>query len=338
MIDWASRIDDLADHLARQYTVEDRAAIDILLAALVPCPRTATSWLILETNWFARDCAPGWFSFGKTWEPCSLARLRARSPWRQVEAETKRWLDDYAAGPPRLFIEPDYERYPYFHRLTHARYLLQCTLRVRTHVPRTAKPLASLDKDQEDRRQAELAAAARYVLEDRAQARPAAPPRFVEPPDFLYYVELLQRLSPWYPDWHVLVQILALMAVRRAYLYGRSETDASDHQAMARLLHDSIPPWTAKALGLLLEGPCHTQTLEKHMGLEEKTRRSGHGAHRELVRLHRRGIIHWNPRQMHWLLVDTHRERLGDLLAGRDLWSPSSTGTGMAGMPIDLRG
>jgi hypothetical protein len=40
--------------------MEDRAALEILLSALVPTPRTPALWLVAEPNWFLRDCAPAW--------------------------------------------------------------------------------------------------------------------------------------------------------------------------------------------------------------------------------------------------------------------------------------
>lgn len=315
MLDWTSRIDDLADKLRREYSIDDRPAIEVLLSALVNCPRTPSCWLILETNWYARECLEAWFSFGEQWIPCSLPRLRVRSPWRAIEAEMAEMLD--APSDERLFVEPDYERYPRFHRLTQAQYLLQRSLRIRTRSARAADPLQSLDKYTQDRRTDDLAAATRYVLEDRVQARPQDPPRFLEPPNFLYHVELLQRLAPWYPDWQILVKAFALVAVRRAHLYGRTETNAEDNQAMARVLRDSIPPWIAKAFGLLLEGPSKTQTLEKHMALEEKSRRSGHGAHRELVRLRRNGLVRWNQKGQTWNVVDSHRDGIRAALENR---------------------
>ena len=61
--------------------------LELLLSALVNCPRTASPWLILETNWYSRDCQDAWFAFGGHWTPCSLARLRARSSWRDIERE-----------------------------------------------------------------------------------------------------------------------------------------------------------------------------------------------------------------------------------------------------------
>jgi hypothetical protein len=79
MLDWSSRIDDLALHLA-QYRMEDRGALESLLSALVPTPRTSTLWFVLETNWFSRDCQRAWFSFGEDWQPASLPLLRTSAP------------------------------------------------------------------------------------------------------------------------------------------------------------------------------------------------------------------------------------------------------------------
>lgn len=314
MLDWASRVDDLADKLAREHAVEDRLAVEILLSALVDCPRTATTWLILETNWYDRECDDAWFSFGNQWTPCSLSRLRVRSPWRGVEAEMKRMLDEDGR---LLFVECDYQRYPMFHRLTQAQYILQRALRIRTQAPRSPDPLRALDDMDRIRRSDELSAATRYALEDHAGLRPINPPRFIEPPNFLYHVELVQRLAPWYHDWKLLLESFALIAVRRAYLHGRLETDETDIRAMARVLRDSIPPWIAKALTMLLEEPRKTKTLEAHMGLEEKTRRSGHGAHRELVRLHRGGIVWWDKQAQHWEIVEKHRDGVRAALDSR---------------------
>ena len=306
MIDWAARVDELAARLAREEGVEDRTALDLLLSSLIDCPRTPTVWLILETNWYARNCLEGWFSFGREWVPHSLARLRARYPWREIEGEINRFLE--TPEHRRLFIECDFERYPYFSRLTQAHFILQRTLRVRSLMKRTAEPAALVDQMVADRRRDELQAATRWITDDHARLRPVDPPEFIPPPDFLYYAELLQKLAPWYPDWGQLLKALTGLAVRRAYLYGRRQTDETDYAAMARVIQDSIPVWIAKALRILLEGQTKCLTVEARMGLEEKTRRSGHGAHLELVRLHRAHIIGYNNSSQAWYLAPAHKQ------------------------------
>jgi hypothetical protein len=316
MLDWSARLDDLMDFLKREYAVEDRQAVEILLAAgPLNCPRTPTVWMILEVPWYARECRDGWFSFGEQWLPYSLAQLRVRSPWRLVETRMNEWLE--APNEERLFIEPDYDRYPMFHRLTQARDLLQRALRLRVPTERVAIPLRAIDQRAKDRRADELAALAGRVLEDRVGARPQDPPVFHQPPNFLYHLELVERLSPWFRDWNLLVEAFAALAVRRAYLEARTETGPEEIRALARVAADSVPPWISKAVRTLLEGPAAALRLERMMGLEEKSRRSGHGAHRELVRLHRSGIIRWNPQRMHWAIVEEHRHGLADVIQGR---------------------
>ena len=65
MLDWSSRLDDLYHYVASIYQISDTGAIDILLAALLPVPRTPAVWLIIETNWYSRFCDSAWFSFGE---------------------------------------------------------------------------------------------------------------------------------------------------------------------------------------------------------------------------------------------------------------------------------
>lgn len=313
-MDWEGRIDDLCDHLVREHGVDDKLAVEILLSALVPCPRTRRPWLILETNWYSRNCYSGWFSFGETWLPKSLAQIRSQKSWRQIEDETQEWLD--AENEERLFIEPDYERYPRYHQRSQAHFLLQRSLRVRTKIPRGDHMLRALDENERDRRADTLVSLTRMVLEDRISSRPENPPTFREPPNFLYHLELVQRLAPWFADWDTLVAAFASLAVRHAYLYGRRETNSDDDQIMARAAQDSIPPWITKAMRQLAQGPSQVYTIERAMQLFEETRRTNHGAHRELVRLRRGGLILWNPQKMHWRMLDDHREGILDIIDG----------------------
>lgn len=315
MIDWAARIDELADKLAREYGMPDRPALDVILSALVDCPGTPAVWLILETNWYSRYCLDAWFAFGETWIPQSLPRLRARSPWRQIEEEIQQWLD--APSDPHLFIESDYDRYPYFNRLTQGHFLLHRSLRIRTRTARSGDPLRSLDTRTMDRRKDELAAAADLALADRVRSRAENPPAFRQPTNFLYHLETLQRLAPWYPDWDLFTRSFAALAVRHAHLYNRRETGPEDIRVMARVAADSVPLWITKALRILAAGPAQTRTIEVAMCLEDKTRRSGHGAHSELVRLRRKGAIRFEGKKMHWKLTDEHRDAIVAILEGR---------------------
>src|SRR5215471_18199512 len=129
MLDWALRIDYLSHFLAMAYRIEDRQATEILLSALISCPRTPALWLVLETNWFSRDCQRAWFSFGETWLPQSLPLLRTMRP-RNANRLIAEWLAEPAA--PRLFVEPDYNRrLPHYSRISESRFLLGRSLRLR---------------------------------------------------------------------------------------------------------------------------------------------------------------------------------------------------------------
>jgi hypothetical protein len=314
MIDWNGRIDDLAFALRTQHAVNDRLAIEALLSAMINCPRTPASWLILETNWFDRNCEEGWFSFGKTWIPASLPRLRARSPWREIEEEMEQWMEN--PNEEHLFIEPDYERYPLFSRLTQGIFLLQRSLRIRTRTSRAPNPLLELDNREQERQQTELANYAAAVLEDRVRTRPDNPPKFIEPPEFLYYAELVQRLSPWYSDWRVLLRSFGALAVRHAYLCGREQTGPAEAALLARVAADSIAPWIANALRALLGGPVKGAALEKAMLIEKKPR-SRYGPAYELGRIRRQGIVEWDKHAMTWVLVAQHRRGVEILLNGQ---------------------
>src|SRR5215469_8494695 len=144
MIDWGERIDGLCDLIGREYAIYDRPVIEMMLAALINCPRTPSVWLILETNWFSRDCTDAWFALGESWLPVPLARLRWRLP-RIVEVELTEYLDN-ASSQERLFIESD-ERYPRFGNLNNMIYVLQRSLRIRTRSVRSAHPLRTLDRN-----------------------------------------------------------------------------------------------------------------------------------------------------------------------------------------------
>ena len=316
MIDWTARVDAVIALLAAEYRMDDREAAEILLASLVECPRTRSLWLVIETNWYSRYCEYAWFSFGQTWIPRSLAQIRARTPWREIEAMVTELLDQ--PEMERLFVEPDFERYPSYSRVSNALFILDRALRVRTiHRRAPAAAQLALDEREEERRADLVSAAVRSLVEVPAGARGDVPPRFQEPANFIYYAELVHRLSPWFRDWQTLVKALGLLAVRHAHLYGRKETSDDDYRVMARAAGDSVPPWIAKAIGMLLKQPARFTAIEKHMLLEEKKHRSGHGAYQELGRLRRNGLIQWNQQKMEWRLVEEHRAGLEAVLSGR---------------------
>jgi hypothetical protein len=212
ILDWRDRLDELNFFLNATWQINDPEVVAILAAALVSCPGTRPPWLVLETNWFSRDCSPAWFAFGGLWAPRSLAELRSLRP-RQARELIREWLDESAE--PRLFIECDFERLPHYARIPEIRFLLARSLRVRTMMPRSQGAL-TVDQREQARRADALRALTRQLAEDRARLRPEDPPAFRQPPNFFYHAELLQRLAPWFPDWNELINALASLAVHQA--------------------------------------------------------------------------------------------------------------------------
>lgn len=318
MIDWGARIDELALALRRQHEIDDRLALEVLLSALVDCPRTPATWLVIETPWLERDCREAWFSFGESWEPFSFARFRARGPWSVINNQFIAWLDD--PNVPRLLVEPDYEKYPKFGNLPNARFVLERALRVRVYDDRkTTCVLDELDLANHARRRSELGGYARMAIEDRANARAADPPRFVAPPDFLYYVELVQKLAPFYKDWRMLVRSFAAIAIRHAHLYGRTETGPEEHVILARIAADMVPAWIIKVMRLVLSREvCSLSVLANAMLLEDAAHKSQLvGPKFEARRLHRNGImeVSWGPGSA-WRIVERHRIGVQKLIDG----------------------
>jgi hypothetical protein len=251
MVDWSGYLDDLHQHLNAVYQIDDAGAVNLLLAALIDVPRTAGCWMILETDWLSRDCSPAWFAFGGTWSPESLGKIRAMRP-RQANQLITQWREEPAVS--RLFVEPDWQQLPRARRISEMPSLVARSLRVRVKAPRSIGALV-LDQREQDRRADALAELVRRVLEDRIGARPVDPPRFVQPANFLYHAELLQRLAPWYPDWSELINALASLAIHHAYLFGRDQTAEEDWTAMGRVAADSVPVWIHAAIRYLDEHP-----------------------------------------------------------------------------------
>jgi hypothetical protein len=309
MLDWAARIDDLAFHSAAHYRIENRQALEILLSALVDCPCTAPVWLILETNWYSRDCRPAWFSFGGCWAPESLPALRVLRS-RDFNKLVGCWLDDRS---PHLFVECDFDgRVPRYRRLSDFRSLLIRTLRLRV-VSASHGAAAPVDQRSDQQRADQLRALASAVLEDRVAARPPNPPAWIELPDFLYRVEVAVRLAGRHRDYGATAGALRALAVRRAYLFGRAQVDETDTAIVERALSDLVPPWVRRIVERLSASPNHkapAQTLERIMRLE--------GPQHELARLHIMGILTWHQKQI-WGLDLRHAPALAGLTGNRAL-------------------
>jgi hypothetical protein len=310
MLDWAGRIDCLAHYLAGGFGVNDREATEVLLSALVACPRTSALWCVIETNWYSRECLPAWFSFGGLWVPESLPQLRALRP-RKANQLICGWLDEPRRG--RLFVECDYDGcVPRYRRVFESGFLLAQSLRLRV-LSTPGGATCPVDERDQQQRADRLRALASDVIEDRTGARPPDPPNWKEPPDFLYYTELSQHLGGRQRDWGQLATLLRSLGVRHAHLHGRTEVDETDWLLLARVLRDHIPPWVARAVEYLFAAPDHqaeARTLARVMRLA-----SDH--YTQLTGLCQRGLFTWNESQKIWGLVPKHAPYLADVIAGR---------------------
>lgn len=312
MIDWDAHIDDLMHLLSVQHAINDRLAIEVLLSAAIACPRTCASWIILETPWHDRRFENAWFGLGgNIWRPTPLKKMRSTGS-AKFKAIVDQWLEGDEA---HLFIEPECERYVGCCFLSEAPLVQLRSLRIRVPTTRNAGVLRTLDWHARQREDDKVRACVETILEDRIGARPDDPPKFIQPPWFLFYAELLQRLNPWFIDWRVLLITLAGIAVRHAYLHGLTETGPQQSAVLARVAADSIPPWIANALCMLLDkGLTPTGSLIMSMGL----RTSGnpkYGALHELHRLRQNGII--DAKRDEWFIIGEFREGIEFLLTGR---------------------
>jgi hypothetical protein len=303
-----------------------------LLASLIECPRTPAPWIVLESNYYSRQCQLAWFAFGEHWAPRSLGEIRARRPHRDINREISAWLTD-EPDIPRLFLEPDFNRRPRTDRLAELPYLFGRCLRVHSITAPNGATLP-VDERADQQRADQLAAYTRAVLEDRIGARGPSPPTFrTQPPDFLYFVELAQHLSGWQRDWGELASLLRTLAVRIAYLHGRPEVSEEDWPALARVARDTVPCWIRRGLEHLRTAPDQHSThllLARAMRLDGEDRESANYARDELRRLHQQGILEWAPVKKRWRLAPQHAKAVIETAAGRafGISPPQAAATG----------
>jgi len=315
MLDWSARLDDLDHFLSTQYRVEDRIATEILLSALVDCPRTAGLWTVFETAYYSRDCTRAWFSFGGSWRPRSMGAIRADRP-RNLHRDLTDWLED---SSPRLFIEPDFEQPRSIGHLAELPFLLGKCLRIRARLTASVAT-QPVDERVDQQRADELGELTRHVLEDRISARPSDPPRWSEPPGFRYYTELAQHLGGWQRSWAELANLLRVLAVRRAYIFGRGEVGEEDWPVLQRVLRDTVPVWITRAIERLRAGEDQRTghlVLARAMRIDSDPHKADIVAKRELVRLHRAGLIHYDSQTATWKLVAEHASGVGEVIDGR---------------------
>jgi hypothetical protein len=327
MIDWGARLDDLDHFLATQYRVQDRLAVEILLSALIDCPRTPALWTVLETNYYSRDCRRAWFAFDGSWRPRSLGAIRGNRP-RNLHRDLTEWLEDSSS---RLLVEPDFERPQSIRHLAELPFLLGKCLRIRarTAVTGLTQPV---DERMGELRAEQLAEFSRRVLEDPIggpQTRRGGRSRRVSciPPNSRSACAASIGIGV------SCVICCGSWAVRHAYLHGRSEVAQEDWQVLARVGRDTVPPWIARAIEHLNAAPDHHGShlvLARAMRIDSDDKEAATYAKEELGRLRKAGLIEWSPKHKAWALVPEHAAGVYSVIAGRAFEVSSSLDFGSA--------
>lgn len=231
VIDYADRVEEVANILSSEIGFTDKQAVEILLASQMPSI-IRPPWLILETDYYRLDMTATWFSLLTSGEALSLPAIRTRRP-RLASAEVKEMLSTRTR--PRLFVESNWQMPPtvtYQFRMWP--YLLQECLSLRSAQPK-GFPMS-------ERTTLLLVEAVRRAHDGRFRVpvKQTPPP----PTSLFYYAEILQRLSPRLRDWDTLLRNLSALAGRRAYLFNR-DVDSTDWEAVSRVMCDSVPQWVA---------------------------------------------------------------------------------------------
>ena len=292
MIDHRERVAEAVNLAASEFGVKDREAVELLLAARIPCG-IPYPWIVLETPYYRLDPSGSWFAclFDRITVLPLLRTMRPRASNSEI-VEILRGRET-----PRLFIEPNWELPTTVHyNLKMLPYLTQECVRLKTGYPKGALPgYRSVQL---------LETAVVRVLDTRW--RTAQPELPATPPPLPYWCELLQKLSPPLRDWESLLGNLCALAGRRAYLFDR-RVDSTDWSAVNRLMRDSIPAWTKEMLG-------HLGSRGGFKSLRGKYSRAL--IEKELERLLKEGVL-INHRG-DWLLRDSAERGadLQELLAG----------------------
>jgi hypothetical protein len=261
MIDFASRLDELYSFLDQSYSVggdgattdDDRDAIDILCAAMLHVPGAARSPnIILETDWLSRDCTPSWFAFGGAIIPHALGILQSKRV-RYASLDIQDWsIAADKSGVPVVLVDPEW-RIPRKWTKIHSgtgfsigQTFSEC-LHVRARAPKTLGIL-QVDIHGAESRATRL----RYLFNQvvKSELRPAIMPGVVIPPHFAYHCEIALKLAQARDGiaWEWLTNAVAGIAVRNAWLYGRTSVGEDDWRIAGRALAWQVPVWTAGML------------------------------------------------------------------------------------------
>lgn len=267
MIDFEQRIADLMLFLQSEYALvpNDRPAVELLLSLIIrlpdgsPAPR-----VILDTDWLSRDCTGAWFALGGKIVPYSVAKLSGMRAWparRQLESWTQ---DEASAGRPVVFVEPEWRAPRRWIKSQSgtgwsiAESLNDC-LRIRVRAPKSLSVL-QVDRDQAGARAGKLKYLVSKVVESELRLRSA--PKLALPPDYGYWCEIACKVMRKESGvWEWLVEAVARIAVRNAYVHGRARTESEDWRLAGRVLGWQAAPWTAGLITRIAQGPMDNRRL-----------------------------------------------------------------------------
>jgi len=268
---YPDRIEELHQWLEHKYSHRDRQATEILLTAMLPESQLGSRrpWFIIETDYPNRDTRAAWFSFGGALDAKSLSDARIMH-WRMCDGLCAQWLDNRSAGLPGVFVEAEWRklisqihigRYRWHLRRNYVAMMYTC-LRLRVAHPRGMQALLP-DRAGDH---SELARLTRRVLDP--DYRPNYTGSFCPPPGpFLFWCELLQKLSPHFADWETLTGSLAAVARGVSVLY--ADGRPPDWMATDRVMRDSInhvTTWIMQQSALLRSKGMKAHTLFDRSG------------------------------------------------------------------------
>lgn len=271
MIDWADRFDSLYHYLQSELGISDRQAVAILITQYLPCvestrsdgsvgPTTPAPWIVAETDYFSNPVFPAWFTFGTNYETVEITRIKNARPYK-VHGVVEGLLTN--RDTPRIWVNSGYAtlsnpiiRHPW-HQLAPK------LVSVRIAAPRRAAPLPS------------HIARIRQMYKDCIAPEHRPPELRIRPiqrlPEPITAVmAALQALNHDQTDWNSLYWNISGVIDGHAKLFGREKPTRDDYLAGIRVIHDSVPWWTAKIMHAVGEkdGWAKEQTVMQQVGLD----------------------------------------------------------------------
>jgi hypothetical protein len=310
MIDFAARVEDVDGILRSRYGVDDKIAVEIILAAWMEAQKLPYPWLVIETRHYSRDLdsvdSTPWFlfGFGSRWplagSPETLSACASIPYFRTLRARKVDEIFDRELSVrqrPLLWIEPEYDTPPPMKRYGQESWeqLNQATVRLRMLHPLLNRQLPS--------ERLELNQAARQAMDPRF--RPAEPEQKPLPGSLLYWLELLHKISGRQRSWEDLVRNFSGLIGRLHWL--DPEIDWRKH--CARVIRDSVPYWTAEIIRVLHQ-PDVFEKISRNVMHRTPAYTRLRVIRTELRRLQSTGMLKRAQGSFYWALSEPHRQNI----------------------------